>query len=161
MHKKCLFESEIRDKFIRPTIEVADWDRMSKTCRGYPLRVDRVVVRGCKVCREASTVLRADCAFLHKRNIPLAVVEAKDDNHTIIAEMGEAISYTKPLGVPFSVSSNVDGFLSRDATLADGVLECNPAGGRSSYVVCAVHVSESPEYTKRAVKDCRHPRTCS
>lgn len=77
-------------------------------------RAGRVVVRGNKSHRDASTVLRADYALFHKPNIPLAVVEAKDNTHTVGAGMQQALRYAELLDVPF---------VFRDATLSTGVLE--------------------------------------
>lgn len=125
MNKKTLSESDICDKFIRPAMESAGWDGMSQIYREYPLRAGRVVVRGRKARRDASTVLRADYALFFKNNIPLAVVEAKDNNHALGAGMAQAINYAQLLDVPFSFASNGDGFVFRDATLANGVLERN------------------------------------
>ncbi len=65
-------------------------------------------------------MVRADYALFHKPNIPLAVVEAKDNSHAMGAGMAQAINYAELLGVPFSFSSNGDGFVFRDATLATG-----------------------------------------
>lgn len=123
MNKKTLSESDICDRFIRPSMEAAGWDGIDQIYREYPLRAGRVLVRGRKSRRDASTVLRADYALFFKLNIPLAVVEAKDNNHAIGAGMAQAINYAQLLDVPFSFSSNGDGFVFRDATLSDGVLE--------------------------------------
>ena len=125
MHKKNLSESDICDKFIRPAMEQAGWNGMDQIYREYPLRAGRVVVRGKQAQRDQSTVLRADYALFFKANIPLAVVEAKDNQHAVGAGMAQAIQYAELLGVPFSFASNGDGFVFRDATLADGVLERN------------------------------------
>lgn len=125
MNKKTLSESDICDKFIRPAMESAGWDGMSQIYREYPLRAGRVVVRGRKARRDASTVLRADYALFFKTNIPLAVVEAKDNNHAVGAGMAQAINYAQLLDVPFSFASHGDGFVFRDATVTDGVLERN------------------------------------
>jgi type I restriction enzyme R subunit len=123
MNKSALSESDICDKFIRPAMERSGWNGMEQIYREYPLRAGRVVVRGHTARRDASTVVRADFALFYKTNIPLAVVEAKDNNHAIGAGMAQAIRYGELLDVPFSFSSNGDGFVFRDATLADGVLE--------------------------------------
>ena len=123
MNKSALSESDICDKFIRPAMERAGWNGMEQIYREYPLRAGRVVVRGRTARRDASTVLRADYALFYKTNIPIAVVEAKDNTHAIGAGMPQAIRYGELLDVPFSFSSNGDGFVFRDATLADGVLE--------------------------------------
>jgi type I restriction enzyme R subunit len=123
VNKKDLSESDICDKFIRPAMEAAGWNGMDQIYREFPLRAGRVVVRGQKSYRDKTTVLRADYALFHKLNIPLAVVEAKDNKQAIGAGMQQAINYAQLLDVPFSFSSNGDGFVFRDATMATGVLE--------------------------------------
>lgn len=125
MNKTHLSESDICDKFIRPAMEKAGWNGLDQIFREYPLRAGRVVVRGSKAYRDKGTVLRADYALFYKANIPLAVVEAKDNQHAVGAGMGQALNYAQLLDVPFSFSSNGDGFVFRDATLATGVLEQN------------------------------------
>ncbi len=127
MDKKTLSESDICEKFIRPAMEAAGWDGLLQIFREYPLRAGRVVVQGRRARRDKGSVLRADYALFIKPNIPLAVVEAKDNQQAVGAGMGQAINYARLLDVPFSFSSNGDGFVFRDATLADGVLERNLA----------------------------------
>ena len=123
MIKKNLSESDLCDKLIRPAMVAAGWSGMDQIYAQFPLRAGRVVVRGKKAQRDPATVLRADFALFHKANIPLAVVEAKDNQHAMGAGMQQAIRYADLLDVPFSFSSNGDGFVFRDATCADGVLE--------------------------------------
>jgi len=125
LDKKQLSEIDICEKFISPAIARSGWSIHDQVFREYPLRVGRVTVRGNKSHRDQSTVLRADYALFYKSNIPIAVVEAKDNNKAMGAGMAQAINYTDLLGVPFSFASNGDGFVFRDATLADGVLEKN------------------------------------
>ncbi len=125
MDKKQLSEIDICEKFISPAIARSGWNIHDQIFREYPLRVGRVTVRGNKSHRDQSTVLRADYALFYKSNIPIAVVEAKDNNKAMGAGMAQAINYADLLGVPFSFASNGDGFVFRDATLADGVLEKN------------------------------------
>jgi type I restriction enzyme R subunit len=125
LDKKQLSEIDICEKFISPAIVRAGWNIHDQVFREYPLRVGRVTVRGNKSRRDQSTVLRADYALFYKSNIPIAVVEAKDNNKAMGAGMAQAINYADLLGVPFSFASNGDGFVFRDATLADGVLEKN------------------------------------
>lgn len=93
MNKKSLSESDICDKYIRPAIERAGWNGIDQIYREYPLRAGRMVVRGRRVGRDATTVLRGDCALFYKLNIPLAVVEAKDNRQAIGAGMAQAITY--------------------------------------------------------------------
>jgi type I restriction enzyme R subunit len=123
MNKKDLTESDICDKFVRPAMESAGWNGMDQIYSQFPLRAGRVVVRGPKAYRDKTTVLRADYALFYKLNIPLAVVEVKKSRLSMQAGMQQAIQYANLLDVPFSFSSNGDGFVFRDATLATGVLE--------------------------------------
>lgn len=125
MDKTKLSESDIGDKFIRPALVQVGWDSMEQIFAQYPLRAGRVVVRGNKAYRDESTVLRADYALFYKPNIPLAIVEAKKSRLSMSAGMQQAIAYAQLLDVPFSFSSNGDGLVFRDATLATGVLEQN------------------------------------
>ena len=125
MDKTKLSESDIGDKFIRPALVQGGWDSMEQIFAQYPLRAGRVVVRGNKAYRDESTVLRADYALFYKPNIPLAIVEAKKSRLSMSAGMQQAIAYAQLLDVPFSFSSNGDGLVFRDATLATGVLEQN------------------------------------
>ena len=83
MDKTHLSESDICDKYIRPAMERAGWNGLDQIFREYPMRAGRVVVRGSKAYRDKSTVLRADYALFYKANIPLAVVEAKDNKHAV------------------------------------------------------------------------------
>jgi hypothetical protein len=59
----------------------------------------------------------------YKTGMALAVIEAKDNAHSVGAGMQQAIGYADLLSVPFSFPSNGDGFVFRDATLASGTLE--------------------------------------
>jgi type I restriction enzyme R subunit len=123
MNKKNFSESDISDKYVRPAMQAAGWHTLEQIYAQYPLRAGRVVVRGKTARRDASTVLRADFALFFKPNIPLAAVEVKDNQHAVGAGMAQAIRYAELLDVPFCFTSNGDGFVFRDATLAGGVLE--------------------------------------
>ena len=123
MNPKNLSESDLCDKVIRPAMVDAGWHSLEQIYAQYPLRAGRVVVRGKTARRDRSTVVFADFGLFFKPNIPLAVVEAKDNQHAMGAGMPQAIHYAQLLDVPFSFSSNGDGFVFRDATLATGVLE--------------------------------------
>ena len=116
-------ERDICTKFILPALEQAGWDRQTQLFEEYPLRAGRVIVRGNKGKRDAATVRRADYVLFHKPGIPLAVIEAKDDSHTIRDGIQQALAYADMLDVPFVFSSNGGGFLFHDRTAADGVIE--------------------------------------
>lgn len=123
LNKKNLSESDICDKYVRPAIVQAGWHSLDQIYAQFPLRAGRVVVRGNKSRRDETTVLKADFALFLKPNIPLAVVEVKKSHLSMQAGMQQAINYAQLLDVPFVFSSNGDGFVFRDATLATGVLE--------------------------------------
>ncbi len=123
MDKKSLSESDICDKFISPAVQQAGWSLHEQIYREYTLRPGRMVVRGRTAARDPKSVLFADYALFFKANIPIAVIEAKDNRHAIGAGMPQAITYAGLLDVPFSFSSNGDGFIFRDQTLATGTLE--------------------------------------
>ena len=95
MNKSALSESDICNKFIRPAMERAGWHGMEQIYREYPLRAGRVVVRGRTARRDAATVLRADYALFYKTNIPLAVVEVKDNKQAVGASMPQASQATQ------------------------------------------------------------------
>lgn len=118
-----LTESDIRARLITPAIERAGWDPITQIFHEFGLRAGRISVRGRAAHRDQMTVLKADYALFFKPNIPIAAVEAKDNTHGIGAGMPQAIEYARLLGVPFAFASNGDGFIFRDETLADGVLE--------------------------------------
>ena len=82
-------------------------------------------VRGLQARRDETTVVRADYALFHKINIPLAVVEAKDNKHAMGAGMAQAINYGQLLQVPFCFSSNGDGFVFHDRTGRNVPIEMN------------------------------------
>lgn len=125
MNKAGLSEGDLCDKLIRPAIVDAGWHTLDQIYAQYPLRAGRVVVRGKTAKRDQATVLFADFVLFLKPNIPLAVVEAKKSRLSMSAGMQQAINYAELLEVPFSFTSNGDGFVFRDATLATGVLEQN------------------------------------
>ena len=56
----------------------------------------------------------ADYILYYSSNLPLAVVEAKDNNHSIGAGMQQALGYADMMDIPFVFSSNGDGFLLHD-----------------------------------------------
>lgn len=101
----------------------AGWSEVEQVFREYTLRPGRVVVQGRQSRRDKRSVLRADYALFYKTGMALAVIEAKDNAHSVGAGMQQAIGYADLLSVPFSFSSNGDGFVFRDATLASGTLE--------------------------------------
>jgi type I restriction enzyme, R subunit len=111
--KKNLSERDICTKFITPAIvETAGWDRDTQLKEELYLTKGRVIVKG--KLHSRGKARRADYVLYHKTNIPLAVVEAKDNTYTIAAGIQQAIDYAQLLDVPFAYSSNGDGFIEHD-----------------------------------------------
>jgi type I restriction enzyme R subunit len=66
---------------------------------------------------------RADYVLFYKPNIPIAVIEAKDNNHSLGDGMQQGLGYGEMLEVPFIFSSNGDGFLFHNKIALDGIIE--------------------------------------
>jgi type I restriction enzyme R subunit len=117
MNKKALTETDIRTKFITPALIGANgdrWDVMSQIGEEVYFTKGRVIVRGKTVKRGEAK--KADYILYYKPNLPLAVLEAKDNNHSVGAGMPQALEYAEILDVPFAYSSNGDAFLEHDRT---------------------------------------------
>ena len=80
----------------------------------------RIIVRGKTVKRGEAK--KADYILSYKPNLPLAVLEAKDNNHTVGAGMQQALEYAEILDVPFAYSSNGAAFLEHDRTAKSGAV---------------------------------------
>jgi type I restriction enzyme, R subunit len=116
MDKKSLSEQDIRTKFITPAITKAGWDPMTQLREEVYFTKGRIIVRGKKVSRGKKKF--ADYILYYRPNVRIAVVEAKDNNHTIGDGMQQGLDYAESLQVPFVFSSNGDGFLFHDNTAA-------------------------------------------
>lgn len=121
MNKKALSERDICTKFITPNIVAAGWDLDTQIREEVGFTDGRIYVRGKLHARGAQK--RADYILYYKPNIPIAVLEAKDNNHTVGAGIQQALGYANPLDVPFVFSSNGDGFLFHDKTVKSGAIE--------------------------------------
>ncbi len=120
-NKKDLTERDICTKYITPALEKAGWDTITQFLEEYPLTKGRVIVRG-KLHTRAKNK-RADYVLFYKPNIPIAIIEAKDNNHTAGDGMQQALGYAELLHVPFVFSSNGDGFLFHNSIATDGTVE--------------------------------------
>jgi type I restriction enzyme R subunit len=119
--KKALSERDVCTKFITPALEKAGWVREHQLREEVSLTKGRVIVRGNLVSRAKPK--RADYVLYHKPNLPRAVLEAKDNTHTVGAGMQQGVEYAEMLDVPFVFSSNGDGFLLHDRTVSEGSVE--------------------------------------
>lgn len=120
-NKKKLSERDICTKFITPAIVRAGWDLHTQIREEVSFTKGRIIVRGKLHSRGEQK--RADYILYHKSNIPLAVIEAKENGHSVGAGMQQALNYAETLGVPFVFSSNGDAFLMHDRTGLAGKIE--------------------------------------
>jgi type I restriction enzyme R subunit len=114
MNKGSLSERDICSKFITPAVLKAGWDLDSQIREEVSFTKGRIIVRGKLVSRGAAK--RADYILYYKPNIPLAVIEAKDNSYSVGEGMQQALDYAATLNVPFVFSSNGDGFVFHDRT---------------------------------------------
>lgn len=112
IEKKNLTERDICTKFITPAITDSGWDHHHQIREEVNVTNGRVLVRGNSVSRAKPR--RADYILYYKPNIPIAVIEAKDNNYSVGAGMQQALAYAEMMDIPFVFSSNGDGFLLHD-----------------------------------------------
>lgn len=118
--KKELSESDIKAKFITPAIVQAGWDEMTQIRREVTLTPGPVVVRGNLSSRNKKKKKFADYVLQKEKGVPVAVVEAKENNYTISHGLQQALGYAEILDVPCAFSSNGDGFASHNKAATEG-----------------------------------------
>ncbi|MDM8516010.1 DEAD/DEAH box helicase family protein [Desulfobacterales bacterium HSG16] len=121
MNKKRLSERDICTKYITPALADAGWDVKTQIREEVTFTAGRVIVRGNLTTR--GKVKRADYILYHKPNIPIAVIEAKDNRHSVGAGMQQALEYAEILDLPFVFASNGDAFVFHDKTKKKGRVE--------------------------------------
>jgi len=121
LDKRSLSERDICTKFITPAIVAAGWDIQTQMREEVYFTKGQVIVRGKTIKRGEAQ--RADYALSYKPNIPIAVIEAKDNNHSVGDGMQQALDYAETLDVPFAFSSNGDAFLAHDRTGTAAIVE--------------------------------------
>jgi type I restriction enzyme R subunit len=122
LDKKSLSERDICTKYITPALVKAGWDVLRQVREELTFTDGRILVRGQMAARSKQRK-RADYVLSYMLGIRLAVIEAKDNKHSVGAGMQQAIAYAEALDVPFVYSSNGDAFVERDRTRAGGELE--------------------------------------
>ena len=122
MDKRVFSERDICSKFITPAVIGAGWDLHTQIREEVTFTKGRIIVRG-KLHTRGETK-RADYILYYKPNIPIALIEAKDNKHNLGDGMQQALNYAEALDVPFVFSSNGDGFLEHDRTGQATQIEC-------------------------------------
>jgi len=120
---KQLSETDVCSKLITPAVTKAGWDEMTQIRREVSFTKGRIIVRGKLVTRGKAK--RADFILYYKPNIPLALIEAKDNSHSVGDGMQQGLEYAVTLNIPFVFSSNGDGFVFHDRTGTSAEKETN------------------------------------
>lgn len=108
--KHKMSEEDIKLQYITPSI-TSKWSR-EKVTMETRITDGKINLKGNFVFREKPK--RADYILYLSANNPIAVVEAKDNNHSVSHGLQQAMNYAKMLDVPFAYSSNGDGFAEHD-----------------------------------------------
>lgn len=104
-------ESDTRLKLIDPALERV-WDLKRQIHTEFYFTDGEIVVRGSATARKKPQ--KADYLLMYAPDVPLAVVEAKDTDHSVGAGLQQAMGYSQTLHVPFAYSSNGHGFVEHD-----------------------------------------------
>ena len=110
LSKSQMSEEDVKFHYITPAI-TAKWNNQHITLE-TKITDGRINLKGNIVAREKSK--RADYVLYLSANNPIAIVEAKDNNHTVSHGLQQAMTYAQMLDVPFAFSSNGDGFAEHD-----------------------------------------------
>ncbi|MFM7471963.1 MAG: EcoAI/FtnUII family type I restriction enzme subunit R [Nodosilinea sp.] len=114
LDKSSLTERDICTKYITPAMTGAGWDLYRQLREEVTFTKGRVNPKGKLVVRKESK--RADYILYYQPRIPVAIVEAKDNRHSVGDGMQQALNYAEIMDIPFVYSSNGDGFLEHDRT---------------------------------------------
>lgn len=112
MGKRDLSEEDIKAQYITPAIEKAGWDIKKQVRFEYAFTAGRIILRGNVTSRGKKK--RVDYLLFYKPNIPLAIIEAKDNNHMPGAGLQQAIGYADTLDIKYVYSSNGDEFVEQN-----------------------------------------------
>lgn len=110
LSKKQMSEEDIKLQYITPAI-TSKWNR-EKITMETRITDGKINLKGNFVFREKPK--RADYILYLSANNPIAIVEAKDNTHSISHGLQQAIAYARMLDLPFAYSSNGDGFAEHD-----------------------------------------------
>lgn len=120
LDKKTLSEADVCDLLITPAIKSATWDPTTQIRREVTLTPGPITVRGNVASRNKKKRKFADYVLYQEPGIPVAVVEAKDNHHTVSQGLQQALGYAAILDVPCAFSSNGDAFASHNKVPASG-----------------------------------------
>lgn len=112
LDKKQMTEEDIKLNFITPAIAKSGWQNKITMETKVQFTDGRINLKGNAAVREKPK--KADYILYLNANNPIAIIEAKDNNHTVSHGLQQAMTYAKMLDLPFAYSSNGDGFVEHD-----------------------------------------------
>jgi len=112
LSKKDLTEEDIKLKYITPALQDSEWDIKTQIRCEYYYTSGKINVR--ENVAQRGVGKKVDYLLSYKANIPIAIVEAKDNKVTVAHGIQQAIGYAQDLDIPFAYSSNGDGFYEHD-----------------------------------------------
>ncbi len=121
MNKKDLSERDICSQFINPAIVKAGWNMKKQVREEVSFTDGRIIVQGRMHTRGKRK--RADYILYYKPQMPIAIIEAKDNKHKVGDGMQQALEYSEILQIPFVFTSNGDSFIFHDRTNSSGIVE--------------------------------------
>lgn len=112
LDKKQMSEEDIKLNFITPALLNRGWkDKITMETK-VKFTDGKINLKGNVESREAPK--KADYVLYINANNPIAIVEAKDNNHSVSFGLQQAMDYAQKLDVPFAYSSNGDAFFEHD-----------------------------------------------
>lgn len=108
--KKQMTEEDIKLQYITPAV-TSKWSR-GKITMETPITDGKISLKGNLVFRKRPK--KADYILYLCDNRPIAIIEAKDNTHSVSHGLQQAMEYAKMLDLPFAFSSNGDGFAEHD-----------------------------------------------
>ena len=120
-NKKDLSERDICTKYISPALERAGWDMHKQVREEVSFTDGRIYVKGNLSARGKRK--RADYILYYKPNIPIAIIEAKENTYSVKSGIQQGLDYATILDIPSVFSSNGDGFYEHDRTCSNETIE--------------------------------------
>ena len=112
LSKYQMTEEDIKLNFITPAIQSRGWINKITMETKVKFTDGKINLKGNLVFREKAK--KADYILYFNANNPIAIIEAKDNKHSVSYGLQQAMDYAKILDVPFAYSSNGDGFAEHD-----------------------------------------------
>ena len=138
--KDQMTEEDIKLNFITPALVGRGWQNKITMETKVQFTDGKVNIKGNIVSREPAR--KADYILYINANNPIAIVEAKDNNHTVSFGLQQAMTYAQMMDIPFAYSSNGNAFYEHD--FLTGLEQQIPLDQFPTYdELCARYASEA------------------